>query len=123
MVATPGVYAASLDEFVQQVDYRSHVACKWVSKVDGERGYAAGVDRIVLNGSFVTDIMDPNDVDCVLLVGPGYPADPAAEEELDKGLPFLDIAIVGQEDYDRFVARIFAAGRLGVPKGMIEVIL
>ncbi len=28
-----------------------------------------GVERIVLNGSFVTDVMEPNDVDCVLLVG------------------------------------------------------
>jgi hypothetical protein len=82
----------------------------------------AGAKRIVLNGSFVTDIMDPNDVDCVLLIGPGYPADPAAEEELNKGLPFLDIAIAGQKDFDRFIARIFAADRRGVPKGMIEVI-
>jgi len=30
-----------------------------------------GVQRIVLNGSFVTDIMEPNDVDCVLLFEPG----------------------------------------------------
>jgi hypothetical protein len=32
----------------------------------------AGVQRIVLNGSFVTDIMEPNDVDCLLLVGRGF---------------------------------------------------
>lgn len=67
--------------------------------------------------------MEPNDVDCVLLVGPGYPADPALAEELEIGLPFLDIAIVGHADFDRFVGRIFAADRHGVPKGMIEVIL
>ena len=83
----------------------------------------AAVERVVLNGSFVTDIMEPNDVDCVLLVGPGYAADPAIEEELESGLQFLDIAIVGQTDFDRFVARIFAADRHGVPKGMIEVIV
>jgi hypothetical protein len=51
----------------------------------------SGVQRIVLNGSFVTDIMEPNDVDCVLLVGPGFPADPIAEAELTAGLPFLEI--------------------------------
>jgi hypothetical protein len=28
----------------------------------------AGVARIVLNGSFVTNIIEPNDVDCVLLI-------------------------------------------------------
>jgi hypothetical protein len=42
----------------------------------------AGVQRIILNGSFVTDIIEPNDVDCVLLVGPGGSKDAAAEDEL-----------------------------------------
>ena len=51
----------------------------------------AGVQRIVLNGSFVTDIMEPNDVDCVLLIGRGFPADAAAEAELNAGLPFLEM--------------------------------
>jgi hypothetical protein len=88
-----------------------------------ESAIRAGAERIVLNGSFVTDRMEPNDVDCVVLVGLGYPADPTAEQELDDGLPFLDIALVGQVDFDRFVERIFAADRRGVPKGMIEVIL
>jgi hypothetical protein len=88
-----------------------------------ELAVRAGAERIVLNGSFVTDIMEPNDVDCVVLIGPGYPADRTAEQELDDGLPFLDIAVVGQVDFDRFVGRIFAADRRGVPKGMIEVIL
>ncbi|MEK6675456.1 MAG: hypothetical protein AABZ47_07355 [Planctomycetota bacterium] len=35
----------------------------------------AGVQRIVLNGSFVTDIMEPNDVDCALLLADNYPRD------------------------------------------------
>ncbi len=52
----------------------------------------AGVQRIVWNGSFVTDIMEPNDVDCVLLASPIL-KDEEAEEELQQGLPFLDIAL------------------------------
>ncbi len=55
--------------------------------------HRAGVQRIVLNGSFVTDIMEPNDVDCVLLVGRGFPADSLAEAELVAGLPFLEIKL------------------------------
>jgi len=35
----------------------------------------AGVARIVLNGSFISDIMEPNDVDCVLLPADDYPRD------------------------------------------------
>lgn len=83
----------------------------------------AGVQRLVLNGSFVTDIIEPNDVDCVLLVGPGFPKDAAAEDEILEGLPFLDLAVVGPADFDEFVNDLFAADRLGAPKGMIEVVL
>jgi len=67
--------------------------------------------------------MEPNDLDCLLLIGRGYPADPEADDELEKGLPFLDIAIVGCSDFDRFVSMIFAADRQGTLKGMVEVIL
>ncbi len=89
----------------------------------GDLARRAGVQRIVLNGSFVTDIMEPNDVDCVLLVPEGFPSDEAAELELRAGLPFLEMALVDQEDFDEFVNVTFASDRFQVPKGMIEVIL
>lgn len=82
----------------------------------------AGVQRIILNGSFVTDIMEPNDVDCVLLIGSDFPKDRAAESALLKGLPFLDVALVDQVDFDYFVNRFFAFDRVRQAKGMIEVI-
>ena len=81
----------------------------------------AGVQRIVLNGSFVTDIMEPNDVDCVLLAGEPV-MDEAAEDELLKGLPFLQIALVSPHDFRELVEEVFATDREGVPKGMIEVV-
>jgi hypothetical protein len=121
----PGVHSATLDEVdarFGQASERRRVqmeSLRWMVDL----ALRAGVARIILNGSFVTDIMEPNDVDCVLLIRPGYPADFTAEQELDNGLPFLDIAVVGQQDFDRFVTRIFATDRQDVPKGMIEVIL
>src|SRR3990172_7301376 len=121
----PGIHPATLDEIDTRFGQLSELrkvqmeSVRWMV----ELARRAGADRIVLNGSFVTDIMEPNDVDCVLLVRPGYPIDRAANEELEDGLPSLDIAIVGKKDFDRFVARIFAADRHGVPKGMIEVIV
>ena len=121
----PGLHLATLDEIGARFGGESELrrvqmeSLRWMV----ESAIRAGAERIVLNGSFVTDRMEPNDVDCVVLVGLGYPADPTAEQELDDGLPFLDIALVGQVDFDRFVERIFAADRRGVPKGMIEVIL
>ena len=82
----------------------------------------AGAPRIVLNGSFVADIMEPNDVDCVLLIGRGFPTDPAVDAELRAGLPFLDIVLVRRKDFDRMVNVIFATDRFESPKGMVEVI-
>lgn len=81
-----------------------------------------GAQRIIWNGSFVTDIMEPNDVDCVLLIVPGAAPDPTAEDELLQGLPVLDISLVGPKDFDYFVRRFFAADRTHRTKGMIEVI-
>ena len=81
----------------------------------------AGVQRIVLNGSFVTYIMEPNDVDCVLLFAPGGRRDRQALKQLRNGLPFLSIALVDQNDFDQLVNDFFADDRLGVPKGMIVV--
>lgn len=82
----------------------------------------AGVQRVVLNGSFVSDIMEPNDVDCVLLAS-STSKDPAAEEELQGGLPFLDISLVRPEEFDYMVNRFFAFDRSQACKGLIEVIL
>jgi hypothetical protein len=121
----PGIHPATFDEIDARFGCKSELrrvqmeSVRWMV----DTAVRAGAERIVLNGSFVTDIMEPNDVDCVVLVGPGYPADPTAEQELDDGLPFLDIAVVGQVDFDRFVGRILAADRRGVSQGMIEVIL
>jgi hypothetical protein len=82
----------------------------------------AGVHRIILNGSFVTDIIEPNDVDCALLVGPGVPVEPEAVAELEAGLPFLQVQLVRQDLFDDYVNVIFATDRWGSAKGMVEVI-
>lgn len=64
-----------------------------------------------------------SDLDCVLLVERGFPADADAEAELNSGLPFLELKLVGQTDFRQFVDQVFGTDRMGVPKGMIEVLL
>jgi hypothetical protein len=119
----PGVHRAALAEIEDRFGRQSELrrvqmqSVRWLV----ELALRAGVQRIVLNGSFVTDIMEPNDVDCVLLVGSGR-GDRSALRELRKGLPFLDIAIVRGRAFDEYVHSVFAADRSGAPKGMIEVI-
>jgi len=83
----------------------------------------ADIEQLIINGSFVTDAYEPNDVDCLLLVGRDFPRDSSAEAELIDGLPFLQIDLVKQKDFDVIVEKIFATDRHSIPKGMIEVIL
>ena len=120
-----GVYPATLDEIDARFGRPSEIRGVQIQSVRWmvELAIRAGVQRIVLNGSFVTDIIEPNDVDCVLLFVPGRVQDRNALKELRVGLPFLDIAIVEQVDFDEFVGHVFAADRFNVPKGMVEVIL
>jgi hypothetical protein len=122
-VLPPGVHAATLAEITARFGVQSELrrvqmdSIRWLV----ELAIKAGVQRIVLNGSFVTDIMEPNDVDCVLLASECSPL-PSAERELLQGLPFLDIALVGPDDFDQLVKVMFASDRFVVPKGLIEVI-
>lgn len=78
--------------------------------------------RLVINGSFVTDVLEPNDVDCLLLIGLGFPRDRAVEAELLAGLPFLELSLVRQEDFDVMVHQFFATDRHSVAKGMVEIV-
>ena len=54
----------------------------------------------VRSSGFVTDIMEPNDLDCVLLFLPDRPRDRSAVKQLRGGLPFLEMKLVGQEEFD-----------------------
>src|SRR2546421_11337472 len=92
----PGVHSATLAKIEDRFGRASELrrvqmeSVRWMV----ELAKRAGVERIVLNGSFVTDIMEPNDVDCVLLMPAGKPKDAQAFRELRAGLPFIDAAIV-----------------------------
>ena len=119
----PGIHPATMAEIEARFGRESELRRVQMESVRWMVALAvrAGVQRMVLNGSFVTDIMEPNDVDCVLLFAPGERRNRQALKELRKGLPFLSIALVDQNDFDQLVNDFFANDRLGLPKGMIEV--
>ena len=119
----PGLHVASLDEIDARFGQVSEIRSVQVESIRWlvELATRAGCQRIVLNGSFVTDIIEPNDVDCVVLIESGFPKDAAAEKELRDGLPFIELKLVGQADFDEFVEFIFGTDRAGTPKGLIEV--
>lgn len=119
-----GVHLATLVEIETRFGRQSELRQVQMDSVRWLVDLAArsGVLRVVLNGSFVTDIMEPNDVDCVLLMPPGPPRDAQAFRELRAGLPFIDAAIVRSVGrFDEYLASIFGTDRSGMPKGVIEV--
>lgn len=121
----PGVHPATLDEVETRFGRESELrrvqmeSLRWL--VDLAR--RVGVARLVINGSFVTAVPEPNDVDCVLLVDSNFPRDKDAEAELLAGLPFLSIELVRHAGFDVLVKHFFATDRRSVPKGMVEILL
>lgn len=121
----PGVHRATLDELVSRFGRGSEQreaqadSLRWLLPLCN----AAGILRILINGSFVTDRIEPNDVDCVLLQGPDYNASSPAAIAIQQGLPFLEIRIAKEEEYDFFANVVFASDRATIRKGVIEVTL
>ncbi len=119
-----GIHPATLDEVADRFGRESEVrrvqmdSLRWLADL----ARRSGAKRFIINGSFVTDVLEPNDVDCILLIGAGFPHDQAAEAELLAGLPFLELSLANQADFDLLVDEFFATDRHSVGKGMVEVI-
>jgi hypothetical protein len=120
----PGIHAATLDELAERFGSESELrqvemeSIRWL--VDLAR--RAGALRIVINGSYVTDVHEPNDVDCALLIGSDYPLAKAADEELQDGLPFIQAVFLTQDAFEYHVAIIYGTDRDLVPKGVVEIV-
>ncbi len=119
----PGIHQANLQEVALRFGQASELrrvqmdSLRWLVDL----ATRARILRVVVNGSFVTDIPEPNDVDCVLLAPPNFnPEDPASKDLLIS-LPFVSMQVVDQAGFDLFVNEFFATDRNAVPKGMIEV--
>ncbi len=121
----PGIHRARLDEIEERFGRQSELrraqiqSLRWLMDI----AKSGGIRRIVLNGSFVTDELEPNDIDCVVLLEDEIPHDPKLKGDLDRGLPFLDIQTVDEVAFDWLVTSFFAFDRQFVRKGVIEVIL
>jgi hypothetical protein len=120
----PGIHVATPDEIEARFGRDSELCRVQIESLRWLKDLAAraGIERIVLDGSFVTDAIEPNDVDCVLLIGPHFPDDASAAKELVDGLPFLDLELVESSEFALLTEQIFATDRDGVPKGLFEVI-
>jgi hypothetical protein len=86
---------------------------------------SAGVLRLIVDGSLVTEKEAPNDVDVVILPGRDYPRDqPRAVGEDDVSWPFLHVLVAADDDDpERWISEDFGTDRLLRSKGVVEVIL
>jgi len=121
----PGIHVAGFEELSERFGGPSEIrrvqteSIEWLIKI----AWRAGALRLVINGSYATDVLEPNDVDCVLLVDDSFPKDQDAESELLAGVPFLEIQIVKEIGFALLVEEIFATDRSQNPKGLMEVLL
>jgi hypothetical protein len=117
------VHQATLDEVVERFGHGNDQreaqgeSLRWLIPLCVN----AAITKILINGSFVTNAGEPNDVDCVLLAGQDYNESSDAAQLLLNGLPFLEIKVVSQDDYDWFASVVFGADRVMIAKGVIEV--
>ena len=121
----PGVHLSTLDEIASRFGSESELRRAQMDSVRWlvEMAKKAGILRMILNGSFVTDVFEPNDVDCALLLSPDFPVDQVAAAELNGGLPFVDLHMVEPNEFAILVDNFYATDRDSTPKGVIEVIL
>ena len=120
-----GIHRASIEEIVDRFGHGSPEREVEIRELVDFIAWAKrnGFWRLILNGSFVTEKRDPNDVDVVLLL----PQDERLQEKMFEGeltWPFLQILVAADEaDLERWAADDFGTDRNGCPKGVVEVIL
>jgi hypothetical protein len=122
----PGIHICSVTELVARFGRGSEERQAEISELLHffEVARMAGVRRLMVNGSFVTGKLAPNDVDVVFLPGPDYPRH-AQELDADELVwPFLQIIVAADDaDFEAWATRQFATDRKNRPKGVVEVIL
>jgi uncharacterized protein DUF6932 len=122
----PGIHPCSVVELVERFGSGSEEREAEISELLHfiEAAKAAGVRRILVNGSFVTGKLAPNDVDVVFLPGPGYPRQNPKLESDELVWPFLQIIVAADDaDLEAWAIGVFGTDRRKRPKGVVEVIL
>jgi len=122
----PGIHSCSVAElsarFGSGSEEREAQIDELVHFVEAAR--TAGVRRLIVNGSFVTGKLAPNDVDVVFLPGPDYPRSGPRLDDQERVWPFLQIIVAADDaDLEAWATRQFATDRKSRPKGVVEVVL
>ncbi len=121
-----GIHRCSVAELVKRFGSGSEERVAEISELVRfiEAAKTAGVRRLLVNGSFVTDKLSPNDVDIVFLPATDYPRHSEPLDNDDLVWPFLQIITAADDaDFEAWANRQFATDRRKRPKGVVEVLL
>jgi hypothetical protein len=119
----PGVHAATLDEVATRFGSESELrrvqfeSPSWLM----EAVRHAGIERVIINGSFVTSKREPNDVDIALQIGDNVESTLPELRALLTGMPFLEVQMLRRGDFEFLVEDIYCSDRDGQPKGVVEI--
>ncbi len=119
----PGVHDPTIDEIADHFGRQSEIRQVQMESLHWlfQAARRARILRIVIDGSFTTDRLEPNDVDCALMTGPDMPPVLGSEFESLGEIPFLHAVILDAGAFDAVVEELFGTDRWGNPKGIIEV--
>src|ERR1700693_2668337 len=122
----PGIHNCSVAELVERFGSGSEERQTEISELAHfiDAAKAAGVRRLMVNGSFVTARAAPNNVDIVILPSANYFQRRQSLDADELVWPFLQIIVAADDaDFEAWATRQFATDRKRHPKGVVEVLL
>jgi len=122
----PGIHECTFDELAERFGTGSPEREVEIKELRDFFDWAqqAGIERVVVNGSFVTAKRAPNDVDVVILPGVDDSGVETLVVDMELRFPFLQIIVAAdEEDLESWATSDFGTDRHGHPKGVVEVTL
>lgn len=120
----PGIHICTTEELFERFGVGSPAREEQAEELAAliEWSLRSGIKRLIVDGSFISARLEPNDVDLVLLPGPDYPrGQPPVSEMI---WPFLQVLIAADDaDLESWITDVFGTDRKLRPKGVIEVSL
>jgi hypothetical protein len=121
-----GIHRCTFEELVQRFGHGSPERQVEIRELEQLVQWAtrAGILRLIVNGSFVTAKLEPNDVDVIILPGPGYPEREKPAIEAVALWPFIHLTVAADDaDVETWAVLDFGTDRDLRPKGVVEVLL
>ena len=116
-VLPAGLHEATIDRFGGPGDRGDQIeSLRWLME-DPRFGR---VERLLINGSFVTIEPQPRDVDCIAVVRSADEID-TVQAVFDE-LPFLSAEVLLTDELGPML-EFFGTTRAGVPKGLVELVV